>query len=644
MRPIRPSAGSSGDKLRDFPYGRARTQGLNQQVEPKAHRISISRVLNTGHTQRVKHGSGSGNSTISESSIKRYRVFLLVLLILFGTIALRLVNLQVISAAKYSAYDASQLEHIVPIVASRGDIEDRNGNILAVSIPQATIYSDPKLIHDPARVAQELSRVLPLSESTIYKEITVNSEFSYVDREIPNSLARKVKLMNIAGIGFLSEPKRFNPNGGLAMPLLGSVGVDGNGISGLEYEFQKQLAGSNGSMFTDEAPGGSQIPGSTQILKAAAAGQGLVLSLDASIQYEVEQAIASEIVQSKAKSGFAVVLDSHTGEILAMASLQQGPTPTSPPVEASYNLATDFTYEPGSVMKITTFSGALTQGIITPTTPFTIPPLLDVAGTYFQDAESHGTETLNATQIIAQSSNIGTIEIAEKLGGRNVDRYMRLFGFGSVSGLGFPGESSGILTPFSQWSGTTIGSAPIGQATGVTAIQLADAMNVIANGGVFVPPRILDATIGANGKKQLVPFAKSRRIISPYVDSEMKAMLEQVVAVGTGTQAVVPGYQVAGKTGTAQIPNPKADGYLPGEFMATFSGFVPAQNPALTIVVSFREPQTSVYGGSIAAPVFAQIARYSLELLGIPPAQNGQGGTVSNSSVSSSAPSNRPLN
>ena len=573
---------------------------------------------------------------------KRLKVLLIVVIGLLGLIVLRLVDLQVISSAKYSAYDRSQLAHVVPIIASRGDIVDRNGNLLAMSIPQSTIYADPKLIHDPQKVSNELASILSLPSTTILQELTVNSQFSYIDREIPNSLAKKVQALNIPGVGFLSEPKRFNPNGALAMPLLGNVGVDGTGISGLEKEFQSELAGQNGSMFTDEAPGGSQIPGSTQILQSAKPGEGLVLSLDTSIQYEVEQALASEIVQTKAKSAIAVVLDSRTGDILAMSSLERSPASTGAPTEATYNRATDMVYEPGSVMKITTFSGALTNGIISPTTKFVVPPLLNVGGTDFQDAEAHGTESLTATQIIAQSSNIGTIEIAEKLGAVNVDKYMRLFGFGANTGLGFPGASNGLLIPLSQWTGSTIGSDPIGQAASVTALQLADAMNVIANEGVFVPPKIVDATIGPDGRRTAVKSPSPHRIIPSWVGADMVSMLEQVVQNGTGTEAIVPGYSVAGKTGTAQIPNPKADGYLPGEFMATFAGFVPAQNPALTIVVSLQDPQSSVYGGSVAAPVFAQIARYALEVLGVPPSQDSQGGTLTNTAPSQSA--NRPLN
>ncbi|HUY86294.1 MAG TPA: penicillin-binding transpeptidase domain-containing protein, partial [Acidimicrobiales bacterium] len=259
----------------------------------------------------------------------------------------------------------------------------------------------------------------------------------------------------------------------------------------------------------------------------------------------------------------------------------------------------------------------------------------DVAGTYFHDAETHGTETMSAAEVLAQSSNIGTIEIAEKLGKDRVDQYMRSFGFGEPTGIGFPGASSGILVPVDRWSGTTIGSDPIGQDAAVTALQIADAYNVIANDGVFVPPRLVDATIGKDGKHSPVATPPAHRTLTPQISAELRGMLEQVVAAGTGTEAVVPGYTVAGKTGTAQIPNPNASGYLPGQFMATFAGFVPAQNPALTIVVSFQSPQTSIYGGSVAAPVFAQIARYSLQLLNIPPPADEGGGTLSMSATGS---------
>ncbi len=555
-------------------------------------------------------------------------MLLVVFFLLFLLIGARLINVQITSSAKYAAYDNSQLEHLVTIAAPRGEIFDRNGNLLATSIPETTVYADPHQISDPAGEATQLAPVLGVPEAQLERELRENVGFVYLAREIGNHAGDAAKALHLAGIGFLTEPKRFDPNGALALPLLGLVGVDGTGLSGLEAQLQGELAGRAGQMFEEEGPGGSQIPGSTQLVRAARPGTGVLLTLDTSIQYEAEAALASEIQISGAKAGTVVVLDSHSGGILAMANLEAGTAPAATPREAGYNLATDAVFEPGSVMKVTTFAGALNEGIIDPTTMFTVPPQLEVGGYAFHDAESHGTETLSATEILAQSSNIGTIEIAQKLGAARVDRYMRLFGFGEPSGLAFPGESNGILIPLSQWDGSTIGSDPIGQDAAVTPLQIADAYNVIANGGVFVPPRLVEATMNSKGDRVAVAPAPTHRVLSSAIAGELRGMLEQVVSAGTGAEAVVPGYTVAGKTGTAQIPNPKGPGYLAGQFMATFVGFVPAQAPALTIVVSLQDPKTSIYGGSVAAPVFAQIARYSLRVLAIPPPADVNGGTV----------------
>jgi len=585
-------------------------------------------------------GPNEARPMASGHGLRRHGALLAVLCTAFAAVGVKLMDVQVVSAAKYAAYDTAQLNHLVSVPASRGEIFDRDGNLLAVSIPQSTVYADPLLVKDPELEAAELAPILGISENLLQADLSERAGFVYLAREIPNRVAAKVRALGLPGIGFLQEPKRFYPNGALAEPVLGVVGVDGTGLAGLEKEYERLLMGTPGEMFEELAPSGSRIPGSSQLVRPAHPGTGLVISLDLSIQYEAEAALAQEIESSGAKSGMAVVLDSHTGDVLAMANLQASSKPGSPPVEASYNLATDQVFEPGSVMKITTFAGALNEGLITPSTPITVPPGLPVGGYTFQDAEPHGTEVLSATQVLAQSSNIGTIEIAQRLGAAKVDSYMRSFGFGEPTGLDFPGSSSGILIPLQDWNGSTIGSDPIGQDAAVSAVQIADAYNVIANDGVFVPPRFLEATVSADGRHHPVPPAPPHRVIPQTVAAELRSMLEQVVIDGTGTEAVVPGYPVAGKTGTAQIPNPNGPGYLPGDYMATFVGFVPAQNPALTIEVSLESPRTSIYGGSVAAPVFAQIARYSLQLLGIPPPA---GSPSTTSATPASPPTTVPL-
>ncbi len=571
---------------------------------------------------------------------------LIIVSVILAIVAVRLLFVQVVSAAGYAAFDKSQLVHKIPLVAQRGSILDSSGNVLAESIPQTTIYADPYEIKNPVQAAGELAPILQVSQSSLQNKLTQPTPFIYLARQVGDSTAAAVKKLGIYGIGFLSEPKRFYPLGQLGSPLLGGVELSGQGSGGIEYQFDRQLRGSQGEMVNQEAPDGTIIPGSNQVVKASRPGQNVYLTINSSIQYETEQSLASEIINSNALSGTAVVLDSHTGDILAMASLVapgnpgystgtgsvaglapigsstngNGQSSEIAPVEASENAATNSVFEPGSVMKIATFAGALQRNLITPSEVFSVPDTLNIAGYVFHDAEVHPVQEMSATDILAQSSNVGTITIASKLGASEITDYIKAFGFGEPTGLSFPGSSAGIVIPAEKWSGTAIGSVPIGQDSSVTELQIADAYNTIANGGVFVPPKLVKG-FGEPNKGMVTEASsqKPRRVISPYVDSELVSMFQQVVQSGTGVEAVVPGYTVAGKTGTAQIPNPIAAGYLPGAYMATFAGFVPAQNPALTIVVTLDRPTPVYYGGSVAAPVFSEIARYALRQLDIPP-------------------------
>ncbi|HMK63760.1 MAG TPA: penicillin-binding protein 2, partial [Acidimicrobiales bacterium] len=354
--------------------------------------------------------------------------------------------------------------------------------------------------------------------------------------------------------------------------------------------------------------------------KQPVAGTGIELTIDEALQYEAEQALGKEVSSSHAKSGVAVVMDTHTGDILAMADLVAG-ADSGTVQQAPSNAALTSVYEPGSVFKLVTFSAALQDGLITPAQVFNVPNSLNIDGWTFHDAENHPTERLTATQILAQSSNVGTIEIASLLGKQRLAAQIAALGFGSPTALDFPGESAGLvnLTPDS-WSGSDMGSTPIGQDDSVTAQQVLDMVNTVATGGVFVPPRLVRATVSAYGAVHAEPSAATHRVISPVVSAELTTMMEQVVQDGTAVTAGIPGYMVAGKTGTAQIPG--GGGYVPGAYMATFAGFAPAQDPALSAIVVLDQP-TPIFGGTVAAPVFAQIMGYALQRYGIPPASSG---------------------
>ena len=566
----------------------------------------------------------------------RVRAFKMLLMsgVAFLVICVKLVAIQGFDSATYLAAGGSEWKQTVTLAGERGAIVDRNGYELAMSIPQTSVYADQRQVTDPAGEAAKLAPVLGLDAPGLQQRMTGRSTFVYLARTIPDGEAKQVAALHLPGVYSLSEPKRFYPAGQLASPLLGLVGTDQGGLSGLEYEYNALLTGRDGKEVEEIDPRGQIIPGGVQDYQAPVSGQDLVLTLDEPLQYQAEQALAQALVAANAKRGIALLMDTRTGDILADAELSM-PSPgdhrpqavpvTIPaasskggaqaqPVESSS--ATSFTdvYEPGSVNKLITISAALQQGVVRPSDVYTIPNAYKVADGIFHDAEAHPTEHWTVTDILANSSNIGTIQIAQKLGRTDLMRYIGEYGLGTDSSIAFPGESSGLLPTY--WSGTSIADVPIGQGIAVTAIQMLAAYNTIANGGVYVPPRLVDATVDGTGKQHAIPMQPRHRVVSPAVAQEMTTMLDEVVRVGTGTAANLDPYTVAGKTGTGLVPSPTG-GYLAGHYVASFGGFVPSEKPQITGMVVVDD--TADYGAAASAPTFAKIARAALEEFSIPP-------------------------
>jgi cell division protein FtsI (penicillin-binding protein 3) len=404
------------------------------------------------------------------------------------------------------------------------------------------------------------------------------------------------------------------------------VGSNGKGLSGLEYEYQRVLSARSGKLRSERTVLGDQVPGSAKTVVPAVPGTSLELTIDSSLEYEAYSALSAQVVHTKAKSGTIVVLDARTGGVLAMASVARSAKGTAVPT--SQPLALTRVFEPGSVMKLTTFSGALTEGLVTPEQSLLVPSHLILGGRYFHDAEAHPAEMMTVTQVLEHSSNLGTIEIAAKLGKQGVYDWMRRFGFAEPLHLGFPGDSAGLLRPPSTWSPAAMGSVPIGQSVAVSAMQLADAFDVVADGGVRRAPHLVAAQILPSGAVEPTPVPPGRRILSAKVVDQMRAMMETVVTGGTGVRAAIPGYAVAGKTGTAELPVTGKDQYRSGRFEATFAGFAPAQDPAVVCVVTLDDPTHSpldIYGGWSAAPVFRQVVAFALRLFAVPPSGLGRG-------------------
>jgi cell division protein FtsI (penicillin-binding protein 3) len=532
----------------------------------------------------------------------------------------RVVDVQAFAASRYASYANSELYQSVALPAARGAIYDRAGNLLAASVSRVDVVADDYLVRGRTAGAQSLARLLGLTAATLESDLHEHSGYVVLASEVDPALANKVAALNLSFITLVPVTDSVMPDGGLFSPLF-SIGPTGQGASGLEEQYRGLLSGTPGSEQLAVGEGGTQLPSKARDVHPATQGDGLVLTLDQPLQYEVTNALSAQISATKAASGVAIVMDTHTGGILAMVNLQRSAGRVE---QAGQNLALEAEYQPGSVMKLATVSGALQEGRIKASSVLTVPDQIYVGGSQFEDAELHPTERLPVTQILAQSSNVGTIEIAHRLGAGGLYHYLRDLGFGQPTGLNWPGETPGYVPKpgSSRWWGSSMGAIPIGTGEAVTPVQVLDAYNAVANGGMFVPPRLVQATVSPAGTERPAPYAAPHRVLDAATVRELVPMLEEVTAAGTATLAEIPGYKVAGKTGTAQIPS-STGGYITGAWMATFVGFVPAQQPRLTAIVVLDRPDV-IYGGSASAPVFSTIMRYALRHFDIsPPATSG---------------------
>jgi cell division protein FtsI/penicillin-binding protein 2 len=543
----------------------------------------------------------------------RIRLLLLCILLVFAALLARAGWLATVRASALS--EMAQVQTKIPVVlpAGRGTIFDAMGTPLALGEQATTVYVDPTEVRRPRREAAIAARVLGLKQRAVFDSVTrEGTHFSYVERKAPLQLAAELARRKLPGFHFYAEERRTYPQHSVAAQVLGYAGVDNNGLSGLELELDKQLSGRPGRQVVVRDPFGRAIK--IDRVTPARPGRAVFLTLDHTIQANAEQVLRQTVARFGAKSATAIVLDPKTGAVLAMASApgyDANRFPTAASRFQRVHAVSDF-FEPGSVFKVVTIAGALSEHKVTPQTKFTLPYSIQVADRTIHDAEPRGTETMTVAQILQRSSNVGTVTIARTLlGETQLKKWITQFGFGEKTGIDFPGETPGLLP--SYWSGSTIGNVPIGQGISVTAIQLASVYAAIANGGLWVQPHLVDHVQG-----EKPPAPKTRRILSRSVDRTLLQMLKGVVSdLGTAAAAEIPGYTVAGKTGTAQKPGPH--GYEPGKYVATFVGTVPASNPRLVVLVTVDEPHTVIFGGLVAAPAFAQIAAFDLQYLEVPP-------------------------
>ena len=533
---------------------------------------------------------------------------LVFLVALFG----RAFYIQVVAAEGFKAKATVQEQRSVKLTASRGSILDRNGDQLAVSKPTATVYATPYQVKitDRAATAAQLSAILGVPQEELLTKLSGGGGFVYLARKVDTTLGDKVKALKLAGIGVLSEDKRVYPKGALAPQVLGFVGVDNVGLSGLEKQYNDQLSGKSGEEKVVRDASGNRL--ATLSDMEPQAGSPLKLTIDDEIQYETEKVLAQAVKDYSAKRACAVVLDPNTGEVLAMANTPAFDTNTfsTAKPENQRNSAVSDQYEPGSTFKTVVVAAALEAGLVTPQTNFKLGPTIQVYDRVVHEAHENvpAVRNLTVTDILAQSSNVGAVELGlEVTKGPLVDMIKR-FGFTQKLGIDFPGEAPGMMLSPDKWSGTTIANVPIGQGISVTPLQMASAYAAIANNGVLVQPHLV-----LDGKKYW-----TREVISPAVAAQLREMLTQTVEVGTGKAARIAGYQVAGKTGTAQKVKP-GGGYATDKFVASFVGMVPSSAPRLVILVVIDEPSTEHLGAEVAAPAFEKIADFSLKRLGIAP-------------------------
>jgi len=541
---------------------------------------------------------------------RRIRLLFAVFGLVFAVAFLRAAWLQGVRASSFGRLAASQHSEQVTIPAARGTIYDRGGVQLAIGEQATTVYADPRLVRDPRHEAEIAAGILHLDPSQLTAVLADRAHgFVYVARKADPALAAKLERKHLPGLGFYPEERRFYPQGALASQVLGYAGVDNHGLAGLELSLDKALAGRPGRERIVKDAAGQAID--TVQSQAERDGSDVYLTLDHTIQANAQAVLKQTVARWQAKSATAIVIDPRTGGVLAMAIAPGFDANIYPQIWRGYqrNRAVTDTYEPGSTFKLMTVSGALSDRLVTPSTSFVLPYSIHVADRIIRDAHPRATERLTVDQILSQSSNVGTITLAEKLGQHRLAQWISRFGFGRPTGIDYPGESPGIVVPERQWSGSTIGNVPIGQGIAVTPIQMASAYAAIANRGIWVRPHLVDH-IGDGSSV----FEPRHRIVTRRVSKQVLAMLKNVVLDGTGTLAAVPGYQVAGKTGTAAKVDPDGT-YSDSRYVASFIGVVPASRPRLVILVSVDEPRGAIWGGVVAAPAFSQIARFDLQYL-----------------------------
>jgi cell division protein FtsI (penicillin-binding protein 3) len=535
-----------------------------------------------------------------------------VFLLCFCAVIARAFWLQGVQGAELASKAISQQTQAVPLPSQRGSVLDRHGNELAASEDAATIFAIPSEVEQPVRVAEQLAPILELKEDDILREVSSEESYVALAHAVDLPTAKRIERLELAGIGDDPDSRRVYPQGTLAAQVIGAVGAENEGLTGLEVGEDEVLGGSDGERrIVTDATG---EPIRLETVDEAENGEDIQLTLDPAIQAKAEQALAEVGETYLPKGATAIVMDPRSAQVLAMANWPPvNPSDLSSASEEDLlNRATGFNYEPGSTFKAFTVAAALQDKLVTAGSAFTLPPSIQVADRTIEESHPRGTETLTVAEILAHSSNVGAVTIGLQLGSKSFSRWIERFGFGRPTGVELPAEEQGIVPPLDEYSGSTMGNLPLGQGLSVTPMQMMAGYQAIANGGILRRPQLIERV----GEEQ-VSEPHGHRVVSVEVAAQVREMLEGVLAPGgTASEVSVPGYTLAGKTGTAEVAENGT--YSETKYVASFIGFAPAKDPRLLVSVIVDQPQGEIYGGSVAAPAFGQIAAFALPYLGVP--------------------------
>jgi cell division protein FtsI (penicillin-binding protein 3) len=558
---------------------------------------------------------------------KRLRLTFSAIFLLLGLLAVRLFYIQAVRGLAYSEIAQKQFVRKVRTESYRGSILDRNGNVLASSIESQSVFIRPREIKNQKEAVHLLQTAFALSASEIKEKLNSRQDFVWLERKLTPAQAQLVSESKVAGIGVQSEQRRYYPNGSLGCYVVGSVGMDNHGLTGIEQTMESFLTGK--TQVIDQLKDGKGRSIQTEVPAGQASVVNSVeLTLDRSLQHAAEQEIKRGVEENRASRGMIILQNPKTGEILAMAAypnfnpndLATGGLPSGFDFSKLQNPMVNKVFEPGSTFKLVTLSAALEEHKFSPSdTLFCENGTWKFSTVTINDHEPSG--SIDFSQVMERSSNIGCAKIGLKLGKETLYHYTRAFGFGTKTGVGLPGESEGLLRDPKGWSMVTLPILAFGQGVGVTALQMASAFSAIANDGVLVEPQIFKRiTESKDGKIELTTFSPQpvRQVVSSQTAKTLQGILRRVVDRGTGIQAKVSGYSTAGKTGTAQKIDPKTRKYSSTDYIASFGGFVPAENPQLVCLVILDSPKRDYWGGSTAAPVFSRVMSRAVHILGIP--------------------------